>query len=196
MKSATPKPLHRVSGVPMLKYVCDAARAARLSDLTVVVAPGHADSAEFRAAAGEDARFVVQTEQNGTADALLAARESNTDADAVLILHADTPLITPETLRSLINEHERSNATVTLVTASPAPVDGLGRIVRNDSGEIRAIVEQEDADDETLDITEVHAGWYGFDGNWIWDTSAPNEAASVRFFSMTCAVSPGSWVSV
>ncbi len=118
MKSATPKPLHRVSGIPMLKYVCDAARAAGASDVTVVVAPGHADSAEFRAAAGEDARFVVQAEQKGTADALLAARESAAAADAVLLLYGDTPLITPETLRSIISEHERSNATITLATGS------------------------------------------------------------------------------
>lgn len=188
MKSATPKPLHRVSGVPMLKYVCDAARAAGISDVTIVVAPSHADSAEFRAAAGEDTRFVVQTEQKGTADALLAARESAADADAVLILHGDTPLITPETLRSLIDEHERSDATVTLATASPAPVDGLGRIVRNDGGEIRAIVEQQDADHETIAINEVNAGWYGFDGNWIWDTLTALQRSAGGEYYLTDAV--------
>ncbi|MCH8102324.1 MAG: bifunctional UDP-N-acetylglucosamine diphosphorylase/glucosamine-1-phosphate N-acetyltransferase GlmU [Chloroflexi bacterium] len=188
MKSATPKPLHRVSGIPMLKYVSDAARAAGVADITVVVATGHAESAEFRSAAGDDARLVVQTEQKGTADALLAAREAAAAADAILILYGDTPLITPETVRSLISEHEKTNATVTLATASHAPVDGLGRIVRDQSGEILAIVEQEDADDETLAISEVNAGWYGFDANWIWDALAALRRSANGEYYLTDAI--------
>ena len=179
MKSATPKTLHRVSGMPMLKHVSDAIRAAGVTDVTVVVAPDHADSPEFRAAvasSAEDpenahhARFVTQAEQLGTANALQAANDVLAGAEAVLVLYGDTPLIASETLKALINEHENSGATATIVTASPPPVDGLGRIVRGLDGNITGIVEQKDADESTLAIPEVSAGWYAFDASWIKET--------------------------
>lgn len=175
----------------MLKHVCDAARAAGVTDIVVVIAPGQHESAEFRAAAGEAATFVVQARKRGTADALSSARTAVANAEAILTLNGDTPLITAETLRSLIGEHEKSAASVTLVTASPAPVDGLGRIVRNLSGtrgEIIAIVEQRDADETDLAIDEVNAGWYAFDGKWIWDTLAALQQSADGEYYLTDTV--------
>ena len=89
-------------------------------------------------------------------------------SDCVLVLNGDLPLLTSETLRSLMEGHEASGAAITLLTAKEAPQDGLGRIVRDSAGYVAAIVEAHEASPEERDIQEVNGGVYAFRSEALW----------------------------
>jgi bifunctional UDP-N-acetylglucosamine pyrophosphorylase/glucosamine-1-phosphate N-acetyltransferase len=167
MRTSIPKPLHQVAGKSMLTHVIDAVRRSSDADVTVVVQPDQVDSPEFRSAVDDGTSFVGQEKQLGTADALSSAGEAVLSGDRVLVLYADTPLIEPETIANLIQASESKEVAIAFVTADPSPVGGLGRIVRDASGAVARIVEEADADESTLAITEVNSGWYAFSGDFL-----------------------------
>lgn len=168
MKSARPKVLHAVCGVPMLSHATAAMRGAGVSKLVVVVSPGGEANRALQEAAGRDARLAVQRSQLGTANALLAAREAVQGAASLVLGYGDVPLIRPETLSDLMTAHTKQRSTVTILTARVANPTGLGRIVRNSDGAATAIVEEKDADDAVRAIDEINSGCYAFDASWIW----------------------------
>jgi bifunctional UDP-N-acetylglucosamine pyrophosphorylase/glucosamine-1-phosphate N-acetyltransferase len=161
MKSALPKVLHRVAGIPMIDYVLDA--AAHLSPRSTAVVVGHqAEALKAALAWRSGLTLVVQEPQLGTAHALLATEPVlRHAAGTLLLLSGDVPLLAPETLESLVGRHAETGAAMTLVTAVPARPEGYGRIVR--SGEsIARIVEEKDASPAEAAIREVNAGIYAF----------------------------------
>ena len=180
MKSDTPKSLHRVCGVEMLLHVIDAIRGISISRIAVVVPQ---DSRPFRAALGDSVLYATQAEPLGTGHALLQARGVLADAanipSNILALYGDTPLILPATLERLARRHSKSGAHATIITSHSAEPRGMGRVVRNEDGEITAIIEERDADADTLAISEVNSGFYCFRAEWLWQnlerlTPAPN----------------------
>lgn len=163
MKSKLPKVLHPVAGRPLVGWVVGAAAAAEPAEIIVVVGYG-AD--EVAAALPDGVRTVLQTEQRGTGHAALTAIEAigDVEADTIVILPGDAPLITGETLGRLIAGHrEREPAVTVLTTRLPDPT-GYGRIVRDDAGEVVGIVEERDADDTQRRIDEVGVSMYAFAG--------------------------------
>ncbi|MXY46542.1 MAG: UDP-N-acetylglucosamine diphosphorylase/glucosamine-1-phosphate N-acetyltransferase [Chloroflexi bacterium] len=176
MKSRTPKPLHQICGRPMMLLVTDAVRNAGIEDIALVVPP---DDKPFRDALDDTAQYATQSEPLGTGHALLQAQYAMRGADNVLALYGDVPLIRASTLAALMQQHIDSDAVVTLITSQVANPKGMGRIVRDDNGSIRAIVEERDVDRETRAISEVNSGFYCFRADWLWDnlanlTPAPN----------------------
>jgi bifunctional UDP-N-acetylglucosamine pyrophosphorylase/glucosamine-1-phosphate N-acetyltransferase len=167
MRTSTPKPLHQVAGKSMLSHVIAAVRESSSAEVTVVVQPDQVGSDEFRSAVDENTIFASQEKQKGTADALISAGEAALSSDRVLVLYADTPLIDSETIARLIEALEAPEAVICFVTADSPPVSGLGRIVRNSAGAVVRIVEEADADESTLAITEVNSGWYAFSGDFL-----------------------------
>ena len=165
MKSRTPKALHRICGREMLLLVVDSVRAAGVDDITVVVPQ---NSQPFREALDDSVQYASQPEPLGTAHALLQARSAAECADNILVLYGDTPLIRADTLSDLMQRHRRSEACASVVTAIAAKPDGMGRILRDEVGSITAIVEELNADNETLAIREVNSGLYCFRGTWLW----------------------------
>jgi bifunctional UDP-N-acetylglucosamine pyrophosphorylase/glucosamine-1-phosphate N-acetyltransferase len=166
MKSATVKVLHRAAGRPIIEYVLDL--AADVSDQPPVVVVGHQREA-VQKAIGNRARFVMQEQQLGTGHAVLQAAAILEDAGAkdrrVLILSGDVPLTRPETLRKLIEEHERAGNALTLLTMKLDNPGMYGRIVRDrTTGAVVKIVEAKDASSEEKKIDEVNAGIYVFNG--------------------------------
>src|SRR5205814_3207196 len=99
MHSSIPKVAHPLAGRPILRHVVAAAREAGIDDCVVVVRP---DADDVRAAAGPGLRFAVQHEHSGTAGAVEAARDDARDADYVLIMNGDVPLVLPSTLKRLM----------------------------------------------------------------------------------------------
>lgn len=168
MKSARPKVLHTVCGVPMLAHATAALRSAGVSKVVVVVSPGAENDRALQEAAGEGARLAVQQSQLGTANALLAAREAVAGAVSLVICYGDVPLIRPETLKDLMSAHAKQRSTVTILTARVANPTGFGRMVRSSDGAVTAIVEEKDADERVRAITEINSGCYAFDASWIW----------------------------
>ena len=166
MKSSTPKALHRICGREMLHLVADAVRGAGVDDIAVVVPQ---DSRRFQDAIGDSVRYATQADPLGTGHAILQARTALKGAYNILVLYGDAPLIKPSTLDRLMQRHADMEACVTIITSQRPNPDGMGRILRDDSGGITAIVEEQHADSDTLAIREVNSGFYCFRAPWLWE---------------------------
>jgi len=168
MKSALPKVLHRVAGIPMIEHVLATAEALRPASTTVVI--GHqGDALKVALAAHTQLTFVVQEPQLGTAHALLTAEPALRGASGtVVLLSGDVPLLSLQTLQNLRDRHEAGAAAATVVTAVVDDPTGYGRIVR--SGEkIARIVEHRDATAQERAIREINSGIYAFAAEGLFD---------------------------
>ena len=157
MKSKLPKVLHKIGGKPMLRHVIDAAKRAGSVREVVVIGAG-AEMVEHEITGVE---FVMQVEQLGTGHAVLCAKENFANSTGtLLILCGDTPLLTSDLLKKFIAAHEESNCAVTVLTAEMPDATGYGRVIREDDGTFKKIVEDKDANSIEKQIREVHAGVY------------------------------------
>ena len=166
MKSNKPKVLHELCGRPMLSYVLDAAEeVGHRRPLVVYSPPTTAITKVF----AERADFALQQAPLGTADAVKAALTvAPADAAELLVLSGDVPLVDPALLAEPIDLRRARGAAIALVGVHTLDPEGLGRVVRNDDGgQVLRIVEQKDATPDELEIDEINAGVYVFDGPWL-----------------------------
>ncbi len=155
MKSALPKVLHEICGLPMAEWVRRACAFAQNGTLMVV--GNGADEVKARITCTD---FALQPQQLGTCHAVLCAREKLEKLDGyALVLAGDMPLLKEETLRALADAAEGHAAA--LLTSELDDPTGYGRIVR-EGGRVKAIVEQRDATAEQLAICEVNVSAYCF----------------------------------
>jgi bifunctional UDP-N-acetylglucosamine pyrophosphorylase / glucosamine-1-phosphate N-acetyltransferase len=163
-RSELAKVLHRAAGRTLLRWVLEAVRPLDLERVIVVVGhQGDAVRAEAEAAGVGGLVVVEQAEQNGTGHAVRVVAESGAldGVDTVLVLPGDVPLLHPDPLRRLLDEHgDRAATLLTTVLDDPA---GYGRVVRDVGGGVQRIVEHRDADDAQRAITEVGTSIYAFD---------------------------------
>jgi bifunctional UDP-N-acetylglucosamine pyrophosphorylase/glucosamine-1-phosphate N-acetyltransferase len=162
MKSGIPKVLHSVCGRPMLSWVVDAleeVREAGYIDLILVVAGKGADEVEQEVC--EKATCIVQEERKGTGHAVMVAAP-HIDADEILVVTADSPLITSATLRNLCEHHQAEGSAVTILSTELDDPTGYGRIVRDSGGAVTGIVEETEAGPEEKGIREVNTSTYVF----------------------------------
>lgn len=172
MKSARPKPLHRLCGKPMISHVLDAVIPVGASRAIVVV--GHGADRVMKtlveeAPANTTLEFVTQHVQRGTGDAVSVALtaftsdELDADSDAdVIVMPGDQPLFRPATIEALVQAHRSSGAAVTVLTAHVPDPTGLGRIVRDKLGRVRRIVEHRDATADERAIDEINTSVFVF----------------------------------
>jgi bifunctional UDP-N-acetylglucosamine pyrophosphorylase/glucosamine-1-phosphate N-acetyltransferase len=183
MKSSTIKILHRAAGRPVIEYVLDL--AADLTSAPPVMVVGYQRDA-VQSCVGGRARYAVQEQQLGTGHAVLQAASliPANDNQRVLILSGDVPLTRIETLRHLLDEHERQGNALTLLTMKPDDPGMYGRIVRDRGGSVSRIVEAKDANDEERRIDEVNAGIYVFEGRHLFDNlrNLGNENAQGEYY--------------
>ncbi|HID88014.1 MAG TPA: UDP-N-acetylglucosamine diphosphorylase/glucosamine-1-phosphate N-acetyltransferase [Anaerolineae bacterium] len=166
MKSKRPKVLHPVAGEPMAKYVLEAVTPLQPDRLVLVVGEG---ATQIRQALGEDLLYVEQPQQLGTGHALLQTREVlENEADTLLVLHGDTPLVTSALLRRLLKRHQQAQATITMLTCRPKDPTGYGRVLRDAAGRVLGVVEEATATAAQKGIQEVTSGMYCFDASWLW----------------------------
>ena len=162
MKSARPKVLHSLGGLPIVEHVLRAADQLAAASTTLVI--GHAGD-DVRAALTHrpSLAFVVQSPPRGTGDAL---RQTETTfkgrRGTLLLLYADVPLLEARTLTRLVDAHHAAHAAATVLTAALDDPSGYGRIVRDTSGRIDRIVEERDASEGERAIREVNGGIYAF----------------------------------
>ena len=145
MKSALPKVLHPIAGLPMVCHVLRAARAAGSERTALVVGPGMDRVAQEASGETDALEVFVQDQQLGTAHAVLAARPllARHQGD-VLVLYGDTPLISGDTLRRL-REALDGGAAIAVLGVRPADPFGYGRLLTDDAGNLIAIREERDA---------------------------------------------------
>jgi bifunctional UDP-N-acetylglucosamine pyrophosphorylase/glucosamine-1-phosphate N-acetyltransferase len=166
MKSATPKVLHSLAGKKMIEYSLETAKSV-CTELPVVIIGHHGDEV-MRQVDGR-AQCVVQEPQRGTAHALLQAEKALAGhADTVLVFYADMPLLRSETLKRLVDEWKKERCAIALLTITVDDPRGFGRILRDPSGRITAIVEEAQATPIQKNIRELNAGVYCFDNKWLW----------------------------
>ncbi len=174
MRSAVPKVLHSVAGVPMVRLACDLLRSAGCPDIVVVVGPAAHD--DIAAAVGEGVRLVVQDEPRGTAHAVLAARDAVGGNRNALLMNADMPLLTIRTLREIAGRHLAASTALTFLTAYLHDPAGYDRVLRR-NGKIQGISPEDDLVAAMRGAPEVNAGLYAVDLSWLWpvlDTLEPN----------------------
>tara|TARA_Y100000588_G_scaffold388499_1_gene488844 strand:- start:1717 stop:3060 length:1344 start_codon:yes stop_codon:yes gene_type:complete len=164
MNSKLPKVLHSICGREMVQIVLDTVNASGVSRTTLVIP---ANEHLIKSLVGDRVAYVEQIVPLGTGDAVKNAIRDNPNSENVMILCGDMPLILSETLVRLRTTHLNSNAHVTVLTGESENPKGMGRIVREQSGSIKAIVEENDADASTLAIKEVNLGVYCFRYDWL-----------------------------
>jgi len=165
MNSKIPKVLHPVAGRPMLLWSMAAARALDPARTLVVTNPAQDG---VQAALNGEGQTVPQRDQLGTGHALAQVSSEHRSIGPVVVIYADTPLLRGETLARLVDDHRKSGAAVTLLTASLTDPRGYGRIVRARNGAFRSIVEEKDAAADEREIHEVNSGVYCFSGRDLW----------------------------
>ncbi len=168
MKSDLQKTLHSIGGRSLISHSLHA--AAGLNPTHIVAVIGHGRDQVGPAVEGvatqlgHEVRVAIQEEQNGTGHAVQCAMDQLEGFDGTIIVtNGDVPLLTSDTLGSLLAAHTATPTAVTVLTMNLDDPTGYGRIVRNSDGEVTAIVEQKDASDEERSITEVNSGVFAFD---------------------------------
>ncbi|VXB44652.1 fused N-acetyl glucosamine-1-phosphate uridyltransferase; glucosamine-1-phosphate acetyl transferase [Pseudomonas sp. 8BK] len=164
MRSALPKVLHPVAGKAMLGHVIDTARLLKPQGIHVVI--GHGAELVRERLAADDLNFVLQSEQLGTGHAVAQALPA-LSAERVLILYGDVPLIEVETLQRLLQQV--SEQQLGLLTVNLNDPTGYGRIVRDEQGVVKAIVEHKDTNAEQRLIREGNTGILAVPGKKLGD---------------------------
>jgi bifunctional UDP-N-acetylglucosamine pyrophosphorylase/glucosamine-1-phosphate N-acetyltransferase len=161
MKSKLYKVMHPVCGKPMVGHVIDILEQLQVNRTVVIVGHG---AEMVQSYLGPRAEYVMQAEQLGTGHAVLQAKDLlQNEEGTTIVICGDTPLVKAETLRRMIETHESSKASATILTAELMNPVGYGRILRNSAGAVEKIVEQKDCSASENAINEINAGTYLFD---------------------------------
>lgn len=169
MKSKLPKVLHKVCGQTMLGHVIDVATNSEVEECIVVIGHG---AEKVKETLKPEIKTVLQEEQLGTGHAVMMAYD-HIEKGTVLVLCGDGPLITKETINSLIDYHREGDYKATVLTTDLANPKGYGRIVRDNEGGLGKIVEEKDTTAEEKSIQEINSGIYCFDGE-VLKSALPN----------------------
>jgi bifunctional UDP-N-acetylglucosamine pyrophosphorylase/glucosamine-1-phosphate N-acetyltransferase len=155
MYSRLPKVLHALAGRPLLGHVLAASRALGAHAIHVVY--GHGGDQVRACFPDADIRWAHQAQQHGTGHAIAQALPAVADESTVLVLYGDVPLISPGTLRALVEASGSSG--LALLTVCLDNPKGYGRIIRGADGRVQRIVEEKDASEDERRVGEVNTGF-------------------------------------
>jgi bifunctional UDP-N-acetylglucosamine pyrophosphorylase / glucosamine-1-phosphate N-acetyltransferase len=162
MRSSLPKMLHPVCGRPLVAWPVLAAREAGGGRVAAIVSPG----IDISAGLPDGVETVVQPQPDGTGGAVRAALPLIQEAETVLVLSGDHPLISAKIISDFLDAHASSDAAAAMMTIELDDPGTYGRVVRDAAGEIERVVEAKadgDASEEEVAIREINAGTYAFD---------------------------------
>jgi bifunctional UDP-N-acetylglucosamine pyrophosphorylase/glucosamine-1-phosphate N-acetyltransferase len=181
MQSSLPKVLHKIAGRSMLGHVVDSIDSLG-SEAKKIIVTGHGAALVEQQFQGGDTLFVQQKEQLGTGHAVQMALPVLDDHAVVVVLYGDVPLIRPTTINAMLEVV--SDTQMGLLTVDLDNPHGYGRIVRSDEGAIEAIVEQKDATQEQLEITEVNTGVLALQARHLrqWLPKITNDNAQKEYY--------------
>lgn len=167
MKSSLYKVLHPVCGKPMVQHVIDQLNELEVTKIVTVIGHG---AEKVKESLSGNTTFVLQEKQLGTAHAVMQAEsEIGSSEGLTLVVCGDSPLIQAETIRKLMEEHEKTKAKVTVLTAKAEDPTGYGRIIRDAIGNLERIVEQKDASAEEKAVQEINTGVFCFDNRTLFE---------------------------
>jgi bifunctional UDP-N-acetylglucosamine pyrophosphorylase/glucosamine-1-phosphate N-acetyltransferase len=190
MNSDTPKPLSPVGGEISLRRILKNV-AWGTNDPIIVVSRNNEKIVE---ALGPGFTYVIQEKQRGTGDAVHAVKKTLNNrvfAENTMVLLADQPFISEQTLQNLWSVHKEKNAVLTIGTVTVPDFSGdhelffrYGRILRDENNRVQGIVEEKDASEEEKKIKEVNISYYCFKTEWLWENIGmlKNENKSGEFY--------------
>jgi len=197
MKSDLPKMMHPLLGRPMIDWAVRTAES--VSQLPPVVVVGHRKEL-IQQLLGDRVTYAEQADMLGTAHAVMqAAPLLQERADVVLVTYGDMPLLRSVTVQQLVDrfadfQQSDSNAgdrgqkerpAIVMLTMQRDDAQGFGRVVRDEQGEIQAIVEEVDCTPEQRKITELNPGIYCFDAAWLWNNLSAIELSAKGEYYLT-----------
>ena len=167
MKSELPKVVHPILGQPMVTYVIDAVKAVGSEKATLVV--GYKSELVKEKLNDENVDFVEQPEQLGTGHAVQCfAKDCKEIPENLLVVCGDTPLISQQTLKEMIETHINNKPAITMMTLDMENPGNYGRIIRKNDN-ITAIREAKDCSEDELKVKEVNLAVYLFNGKFLFD---------------------------
>jgi bifunctional UDP-N-acetylglucosamine pyrophosphorylase/glucosamine-1-phosphate N-acetyltransferase len=184
MRSSLPKMLHPVCGRAMVAWPIAAAREAGAGRIAAIVSPG----IDISGGLPDGTETIAQPQPDGTGGAVRAALSLIEQAETVLVLSGDHPLITVENVTDLLDAHRREGAAATMLTIELEDPGSYGRVVRDAKGRVERVVETKatvgDATPEQLAIREINAGTYVFQAGPLAEALArlSNENAQGEYY--------------
>lgn len=161
MKSNKSKLVHKIYGKELVKRVVETARKSNIDEVIAVV--GYKKE-QVQIVLGDSVEYAYQEEMKGTGHAVLQTEQYLKDKHGkVVVLNGDVPIIRPETIKGLVEKSIHNKEYATLLTAIYNNPTGYGRIVRDEGGNIKEIIEEKDATEDQKRIQEINAGVYCFD---------------------------------
>lgn len=167
MNSELPKVLHEINNKPILHFVLETSESLNPEEIILIV--GFKKDMVIKSVNNFNVSFAYQEEQNGTAHAIMQCKENLINKSGqTLVLSGDVPFISKNTLKNLIEIHNKNNSLGSIISANIKDPSGYGRIIRNNDKFIK-IVEHKDANDDELQVNEINSGIYLFDTKTLID---------------------------
>ena len=166
MKSELPKVLHKIYDKCIIDYVCDACEEAEIENIFVIVGHKH-EMVEEHLKSRKSATCLLQEYQLGTGHAAMQAQDYIEDDDYIFVINGDQPLISSQTINSLISFCKQGNYGGVVLSAIIDNPGSLGRIIRDEHGNLNRIVERKDCNEEEERINEINIGVYCFKGKLL-----------------------------
>jgi bifunctional UDP-N-acetylglucosamine pyrophosphorylase/glucosamine-1-phosphate N-acetyltransferase len=182
MKSKLYKVLHPVCGIPMVEHAVIALEEIGTARTVVVVGHG---AESVKAHLGNRAEYVLQEQQLGTGHAVMQAAPLLGEEDGLtVLLYGDTPLVTGESIRQMVQLHQDNGAAATVMTAVMDNPFGLGRVLRDEHGKVAGIVEEKDCTPEQRQIQEINSGMYCFTNRLLFEalSKVTNDNAQGEYY--------------
>ncbi|RJQ28457.1 hypothetical protein C4571_03740 [Candidatus Parcubacteria bacterium] len=190
MNSHLQKVLLPFKGKPMIQRLVDAIVASGIDPRPLIIVGQQRE--EVQKTLGNQCEYVVQEEQLGTGHAVRCAEKAlKGKADAIIVLYGDHPFVKAETVKKLYDLHKKQGCPLTMMTTEVedfkewrAPFYDFGRVIRDEKGMIRKVMERKDASPEELEIREVNPAFLCFDAEWLWQnlTKLRNNNAKKEYY--------------